>query len=36
MDANNCKYPPHFPPHCGCPAGSFWSRLRALLAGVTR
>lgn len=18
---NNCKNPPHFPPHCGCPAG---------------
>ncbi len=18
--ANNCKRPPHFPPHCGCPA----------------
>lgn len=17
----NCKRPPHFPPHCGCPAG---------------
>ena len=19
--ANNCTRPPHFPPHCGCPAG---------------
>lgn len=19
--ANNCTNPPHFPPHCGCPAG---------------
>lgn len=18
---NNCTNPPHFPPHCGCPAG---------------
>lgn len=18
--ANNCQRPPHFPPHCGCPA----------------
>lgn len=18
---NNCTRPPHFPPHCGCPAG---------------
>lgn len=18
---NNCINPPHFPPHCGCPAG---------------
>jgi hypothetical protein len=18
---NNCKRPPHYPPHCGCPAG---------------
>lgn len=22
MDANNCTNPPHFPPHCGCPANS--------------
>lgn len=21
MTANNCTNPPHFPPHCGCPAG---------------
>lgn len=20
MDAHNCTRPPHFPPHCGCPA----------------
>jgi hypothetical protein len=20
-EANNCTNPPHFPPHCGCPAG---------------
>ncbi|ATN93773.1 hypothetical protein SEA_ABT2GRADUATEX2_35 [Streptomyces phage Abt2graduatex2] len=19
--ANGCTRPPHFPPHCGCPAG---------------
>ncbi|APZ82202.1 hypothetical protein SEA_BABYGOTBAC_34 [Streptomyces phage BabyGotBac] len=19
--ANGCSRPPHFPPHCGCPAG---------------
>lgn len=22
MSMNNCVRPPHFPPHCGCPAGS--------------
>ncbi|QBZ73529.1 hypothetical protein SEA_MISCHIEF19_44 [Streptomyces phage Mischief19] len=21
MIGNNCTNPPHFPPHCGCPAG---------------
>lgn len=21
MAKNNCTNPPHFPPHCGCPAG---------------
>lgn len=21
MAKNNCIKPPHFPPHCGCPAG---------------
>jgi len=21
MLRNNCTNPPHFPPHCGCPAG---------------
>lgn len=19
---NNCTRPPHYPPHCGCPAGN--------------
>lgn len=21
MAQHNCTNPPHFPPHCGCPAG---------------
>lgn len=21
MTDHNCTNPPHFPPHCGCPAG---------------
>lgn len=34
MTANNCTNPPHFPPHCGCPAGFTWFSRSAQVAMV--
>lgn len=34
MTANNCTNPPHFPPHCGCPAGATPTELPDVLTAA--
>lgn len=31
MTKHNCTNPPHFPPHCGCPAGVVEAQLKGMI-----